>query len=58
MRVTLEGDRAVALAGDQDHAFTRGFLCHKVSRYLERVYHPDRLKFPMRRVGPKGAGEF
>lgn len=58
MRVTREGDRAVTLAGDPEHAFTRGFLCHKVSRYLERVYHPDRLKFPMRRVGPKGAGEF
>src|SRR5207247_986663 len=38
--------------------FTRGFLCHKVSRYLERVYHPDRLRWPLRRVGPKGAGKF
>ncbi len=58
MRVTLDGDRAVAVAGNRDHAFTNGFLCHKVSRYLERVYHPDRLKYPMRRTGPKGSGEF
>jgi anaerobic selenocysteine-containing dehydrogenase len=56
--VTLEGDRAVALAGDGRHAFTRGFLCRKVSRYLERVYHPERLKYPLRRVGPKGTGQF
>jgi len=58
MLVTLEGDRAVRLAGDSGHSFTRGFLCHKVSRYLERVYHPQRLGHPMRRVGPKGSGQF
>lgn len=58
MLVTLAGDRAVGIAGDPQHEFTRGFLCHKVSRYLERVYHPDRLKHPLRRVGPKGANQF
>src|SRR5262245_17955859 len=58
MLVTLEGDRAVSLAGDDQHSFTNGFLCHKVSRYLERVYHPQRLKHPLRRVGRKGSGEF
>jgi len=58
MLVTRAGGRAVALAGDANHPFTRGFLCHKVARYLERVYHRDRLQFPLRRVGRKGAGEF
>lgn len=58
MLVTLEGDRATAVRGDREHPFTRGFLCHKVSRYPERVYHRDRLMFPKRRVGPKGAGQF
>ncbi len=58
MLVTLDGDRAVAVRGDREHPFTRGFLCHKVSRYTERVYHRDRLMFPMRRVGPKGSGQF
>jgi len=37
---------------------TRGWLCAKVNRYLERVYHPERLLYPMRRVGPKGSAEF
>jgi anaerobic selenocysteine-containing dehydrogenase len=55
--VNAEG-RAVELRGDPDHPFTRGFLCQKVARYLERVYHPERLKWPMKRVGPKGKGEF
>jgi anaerobic selenocysteine-containing dehydrogenase len=58
MLVTVEDGRAVALRGDPDHAFTDGYLCKKVSRYLERVYHPDRLLYPMVRVGPKGKGQF
>ena len=50
--------RAVELRGDRDHPFTRGFLCQKVARYLDRVYHPTRLTHPLRRVGPKGEGRF
>ena len=58
MLVTVESGRAVRVAGDPDHPFTRGFLCAKVNRYVERTYHPDRLLHPMRRVGPKGSGKF
>jgi anaerobic selenocysteine-containing dehydrogenase len=58
MKVDVDGERAVALGGDPDHPFTRGFLCVKVSRYLERVYSPDRILHPMRRVGRKGEGRF
>ncbi len=49
--------RAQRVAGDPDHPVTRGFLCGKVAQYLDRVYSPDRLLYPMRRrVGvPKGA---
>ena len=46
------------VAGDPDHPFTRGFLCAKVNRYVERTYHRDRLQFPLRRIGPKGSGQF
>ncbi len=46
--------RAVKLQGDHDHPVTRGFLCAKVAKYLDRVYSPDRLLYPMRRVKPKG----
>jgi anaerobic selenocysteine-containing dehydrogenase len=58
MLVTVESGRAVGVAGDPDHPFTRGFLCTKVNRYVERTYHRDRLLHPMRRTGPKGAGRF
>jgi len=58
MLVTVTDGRATALRGDADHPFTKGFLCQKVSRYLDRVYHADRLKWPMKRMGPKGKGQF
>jgi anaerobic selenocysteine-containing dehydrogenase len=60
MVVTVDADtaRAVALRGDPDHPFTRGFLCQKVANYLDRVYHPGRLLHPMRRAGRKGEGNF
>ena len=58
MRVTVEDGVAVELRGDPEHPFTRGFLCQKMARYLDRVYSPDRLLQPLRRVGPKGEGRF
>lgn len=49
-------DRAVKVQGDTSHPVTRGFLCGKVAKYLDRVYSPDRLLYPMRRRPgvPKG----
>ena len=58
MVVTVKDGRAIQLKGDADHPFTDGFLCQKVNHYLERVYHPDRLKYPLIRSGPKGSGQF
>ncbi len=55
---TVKNGRAVEVRGDPEHPFTQGFLCAKVNRYLERVYHPDRVLHPMRRVGKKGEGRF
>ncbi len=57
VRVTVDAEgRATRLQGDPDHAVTRGFLCGKVAKYLDRVYAPDRLLYPMRRRAgvPKG----
>jgi len=56
--VEIEDGRARKLRGNPHHPVTRGFLCPKVTRYLEREYSPDRLLYPQRRVGPKGAGRF
>ena len=56
--VTVEDGRAVALHGTRDHPFTQGNLCVKVNPYLEHTRAPDRLLYPLRRVGKKGAGDF
>lgn len=53
-----ETGRGSRLRGDPDHLITRGFLCGKVARYLEREYSPDRLLYPQRRIGAKGEGRF
>src|SRR6185503_9118825 len=58
MLVQLEGGRATRLRGDPNHPVTRGFLCGKVSQYLDREYSPDRLLYPQKRVGAKGSGRF
>ena len=57
MLITVEDGRATKIQGDPAHPVTRGFLCAKVAKYLDRVYSPDRVLYPMRRVGPKGVGQ-
>ncbi len=52
--ITVQDGRATKIQGDPEHPVTRGFLCAKVAKYLDRVYSPDRVLYPMRRVGPKG----
>src|SRR5215470_16094096 len=52
--ITIEDGRATRIQGDPEHPVTRGFLCAKVAKYLDRVYSPGRVLYPMRRVGPKG----
>jgi len=56
--VTVEDGRATRLRGDPDHPVTRGFLCAKVAKYLDRQYSPDRLRYPQKRTGAKGEGKF
>ncbi len=58
MLVTVEDGRAVKVAGDPDHPFTRGFLCTKVANYHERTHSPERVKTCLRRTGKKGEGKF
>jgi anaerobic selenocysteine-containing dehydrogenase len=55
---TVENGRVIKLQGDPEHPFTRGFLCNKVLHFTERLYSPLRVLYPMRRVGPKGEGQF
>ena len=56
--VEVDNGRAIRIGGDHDHAFTQGFLCAKVNQYLDRVYSPDRILHPLKRIGRKGEGKF
>src|SRR5947199_189917 len=52
--ITVEDGRATRIQGDPAHPVTQGFLCAKVTKYLDRVYSPERVLYPLRRVTPKG----
>lgn len=55
---TVMDGSAISVKGAEDHPTTNGFLCTKVNRYLERTYSPQRVLYPMKRVGEKGKGIF
>src|SRR5689334_18961740 len=55
--VTVEDGRATRVQGDPAHPVTQGFLCAKVTKYLDRVYSLGRVLYPMRRTAPKGEGK-
>lgn len=57
-QVTVKEGRAVLLGGVRENPYTRGALCVKVSKYLEYTQHPDRVLYPLARVGKKGEGRF
>lgn len=56
--VTTEDGIPTKLRGNPDHPYTRKGLCVKVNPYLSYTRHPDRLLYPLRRVGVKGEGRF
>ncbi|WP_428538585.1 molybdopterin oxidoreductase family protein [Rhodopila sp.] len=54
----IDGRQIGSVRGAEDNDYTAGVICAKVSRYRERIHHPDRLTQPLLRTGPKGAGQF
>ncbi|MET0897950.1 MAG: molybdopterin-dependent oxidoreductase [Mycobacterium sp.] len=58
MLYQVDDGKLVGVKGDPDHPMTRGGLCVKVKNFHEHHYQDDRVLYPLRRVGPKGSGEF
>lgn len=53
-----ENGKIVKVTGNPDHPETKGAICNKVRNMAERVHHPQRLLYPMKRSGAKGSGTF
>ncbi|MGE0768273.1 MAG: molybdopterin-dependent oxidoreductase [Hyphomicrobiaceae bacterium] len=59
LEVELPGNERIGrVRGSQANTYTAGVICSKVSRYAERIHHPDRLLYPMKRTGSKASGRF
>src|SRR6267154_1297334 len=59
LAVTVSGDQVQAVRGSKVNPITHGAICAKVANsYPEFVHGPNRLRYPLRRIGPKGKGSF
>jgi anaerobic selenocysteine-containing dehydrogenase len=54
----IDGKTIGRVKGAEAQTYTAGIICAKVARYAERIHHPERLLYPLRRNGPKGSGAF
>ncbi|MGN7359212.1 molybdopterin-containing oxidoreductase family protein [Paenibacillus sp. SAF-054] len=53
-----EDGKIVKVTGNPEHPITQGAICNKVRNMTERIYHKERVLYPLKRTGPKGSGEF
>ena len=53
-----EDGKIVKVEGDPEHPVTKGNICNKVRNMTERIYDENRLKYPLKRMGAKGEGQF
>ena len=58
LHVTIEKGQILRIDGSSVNPVTNDYICAKVRRFGERVYHPERLKYPLARKGPRGSGTF
>ncbi len=56
--IYLKDGKAVKIAGDPDCPIAHGTLCSKGLASAQLAYHPDRLTYPVKRVGPKASGQW
>ena len=58
LAIEVSDGRVVKIDGSHRNPVTGGYICAKVRKFDERIYHDSRLRFPMKRKGPKGSGQF
>ena len=58
VQLHVKNNEIIKVEGDPDHPVSKGTLCPKGLAIKQLVHHPDRLKYPLRRVGKRGEGKW
>ncbi|UWR33380.1 molybdopterin oxidoreductase family protein [Sulfitobacter sp. W027] len=58
INVHMKKGKVAYIEGNRDHPVNQGVLCAKGSAGIMQHNSPARLRNPMKRVGPRGSGEF
>ena len=58
VRLYVKDGKLVKVEGDPDFPLSQGRLCPRCEALLEVVYHPDRLMYPLKRIGARGEGKW
>ncbi len=56
--VHVKDGKAVKIEGDPEHLASHGFMCPMGLSSLQTVYHPDRVIYPLKRIGDRGEGQW
>lgn len=56
--IHLEDGKPVRIEGDPESPVNSGIVCEKAMASLEYLYHPERLRYPLKRAGNRGEGNW
>ncbi len=58
LQVGVRDNQIVQIKGDPDGYLNRGYTCYKGRVSADRLSHPDRLRYPLKRMGRRGEGKW
>jgi anaerobic selenocysteine-containing dehydrogenase len=58
VKLYVKDEKVVNVEGDESHPFSQGRACPRLMAMTQYMYHPDRFTQPLKRVGPRGSGQF
>ena len=57
-KLYIKDGELIKIEGDEDHPWNQGRSCPRVLALKQYMYHPDRITYPLKRVGHRGEGKF
>lgn len=55
---TVDDGKVIKLTGEPGHPVNQGWICERSKAFIEHLYHEDRLNYPLKRLGERGAGNW